>query len=88
MVFFPAEFSPQAGKFVKKLDPVTKKRIREKVSQLEQDPFLRQAVRVEDYRNEKIFRVRVGDYRILYLVRHNPPQLFIVKLDKRERVYD
>jgi mRNA-degrading endonuclease RelE of RelBE toxin-antitoxin system len=37
---------------------------------------------------EKPFRVRVGDQRILYLVRHNPNKLIIIKIDKRSRVYD
>ncbi len=39
-----------------------------------------------DY-NEKLFRVRVGDYRILYEVDYKNDQLGIVKLDKRSKVY-
>lgn len=44
--------------------------------------------RVEDYKGEKVFRVRVGDQRILYIVRYNPNKLIIAKIDKRGRVYN
>ncbi|HLC63437.1 MAG TPA: type II toxin-antitoxin system RelE/ParE family toxin [Candidatus Nanoarchaeia archaeon] len=85
---FPAEFSNQAGKYIKKLDTITKKRIQEKVEKLEQEPFPQDIERVEDFQEEKVFRVRVGNQRILYIVRHNPNKLIIVNIDKRSKVYD
>jgi mRNA interferase RelE/StbE len=36
---------------------------------------------------EKLFRVRVGDYRILYEVDYNGKIIGIVKIDKRENAY-
>ena len=41
---------------------------------------------VEGY-GEKLFRVRVGDYRILYEVDHKNNLIGIVKIEKRERAY-
>lgn len=87
MSLFTAEFSPRTLKEIRKLDPITRKRIGDKVDALEEDPFPKEVERVEGYKDEKVFRVRVGDYRILYLVRYNPNQLIIVKVDKRARVY-
>jgi len=84
---FPAEFSNQAGKYIKKLDTITKKRVHERVNKLEENPFPQEVERVEDYQGEKVFRVRVGNQRILYIVRYNPNKLLIVKVDKRPRVY-
>jgi len=84
---FPAEFSNQSGKYIKKLDTITKKRVQEKLNKLEENPFPQEVERVEDYQGEKVFRVRVGNQRILYIVRYNPNKLLIVKVDKRPRVY-
>ena len=88
MVNFPSEFSSKAAKYVKKLDAITKKRIEEKIDKLEEDPFPQEVERVEDFKGEKVFRVRVGYQRILYIARYNPNKLLVVDVDKRSRVYD
>ncbi|MBS3151116.1 type II toxin-antitoxin system RelE/ParE family toxin [Candidatus Woesearchaeota archaeon] len=85
---FPAEFSKQAEKYIKKLDTTTKKRIQDKIDKLEENPFPQEVERVEDFEGEKVFRVRVGNQRILYIIRYNPNKLIIAKIDKRSRVYD
>jgi len=38
-------------------------------------------------RKEKIFRIRVGDYRIQYSVIYEKNLLFISDIDKRSRAY-
>ena len=88
MADFPSEFSSKAAKYIRKLDSVTKKRIEEKIDKLEEEPFPQEIERVENFKGEKVFRVRVGDQRILYVVRHNPNKLIVVDIDKRSRVYD
>jgi len=60
----------------------------DKIEKLEENPFPQEVERVEDFEGEKVFRVRVGDQRILYIVRYNPNKLIVVKVDKRSRVYD
>ena len=87
MVLFPAEFSSRASRYISKLDEITRNRIREKINKLEDDPFPKEVERVEGYRGEKVFRVRVGDQRVLYIVRYNPNKLIIVNVDKRPRAY-
>lgn len=87
MAIFPAEFSTKAKKYVDRLDKIIRQRIRDKIDKLENDPFPKEVERVQDYKGEKVFRVRVGDQRILYVVRYNPNKLIIAKVDKRERVY-
>ena len=37
---------------------------------------------------QKIFRVRVGDYRIRYVVFYDKNQLLITDIDKRPHAYD
>ena len=38
--------------------------------------------------SKSLFRIRVGDYRILYEVDYRNNLIGIVKIDKRPRVYD
>jgi mRNA-degrading endonuclease RelE of RelBE toxin-antitoxin system len=38
-------------------------------------------------RKEKVFWVRVGDYRIQYVIYFNEKEILITVIDKRERVY-
>ena len=84
---FSVNFGPQPTKFIKNLDAQTKERIKKKILKLKDDPFPPEVERVEGYKGEKVFRVRVGDYRILYLVRYEIKSIFIAKVDKREKVY-
>ena len=88
MANFPAEFSSKSAKYIKKLDATTRKRIEDRINKLEEHPFPQEVERVEDFKGEKVFRVRVGDQRILYVVRYNPNNLIVVDVDKRSRVYD
>lgn len=88
MEFFPSQFSGEANRYIKKLDEITKSRVKEKIEKLEQNPFPKEVERVGTYKGEKIFRVRVGDQRILYIVRYNPNKLLIVRVNKRSRVYE
>ncbi|MBS3098424.1 type II toxin-antitoxin system RelE/ParE family toxin [Candidatus Woesearchaeota archaeon] len=88
MALFPAEFSTRVSKYINNLDKVMKNRIKEKIEKLEENPFPQEVERVEDYKDEKVFRVRVGNQRILYIVRYSPNKLIITKVDKRPRIYD
>jgi mRNA-degrading endonuclease RelE of RelBE toxin-antitoxin system len=82
---FPAEFTKRAAKYIKKYGG---ERIHKKIDKLEENPFPQEVERVEDFEGEKVFRVRVGDERILYIVRYNPNKLIVIKVDKRSKVYD
>jgi mRNA interferase RelE/StbE len=83
---FNVKYSRKAVKFLKSLDKTTVSRILTKIEKLKHNPFSHDSKIVEGY-SEKLFRVRVGDYRILYEVDYNDNLLGIVKIDKRSRVY-
>lgn len=38
-------------------------------------------------RDEKIYRIRSGDYRILYVIRNNPQEVIILDIGDRKDVY-
>jgi len=80
------QFSSKARKFIKKLDSINWERVMGKIGELRKDPFPHKVKRVEG-RKEKTFRIRVSDYRILYVVLHDRNILFISKIDKRPRAY-
>ena len=79
-------YSNQARRFLKKIDNETAKRVLDKIEKLENDPSPTDVKRVVN-RKEKIFRVRVGDYRIQYSVFYDKNIIFISDIDKRPRVY-
>lgn len=82
-----SEFSSSAEKFLKKIDKDLARRIIEKIEKLIEDPFPKDAKRVMNQK-EKIFRVRVGGYRIQYSVLYDKNLIFISDIDKRARAYD
>ena len=55
------------------------KRIGNKINELEKNPYPQDIERVEGYKNVKVFRVRVGDYRILYFVDHAANKIYVEK---------
>jgi len=88
MTAFISEFSREAAKYIRKLDFITKERLRERIGKLENDPFPQGIERVQGQGSDLVFRIRVGDQRILYIVRYHPDKIIIVKIDKRSRVYN
>ena len=84
---FSVEFSNPSQKFLKKCDHQLAKRLVDKVESLAIDPLPQEVKRVVNQK-EKVFRVRVGDYRIQYCVFYDRNLIFITDLDKRDRAYD
>ena len=81
------ELSSASTRFLKKVDKALARRLIERIEKLASEPFPSEAKRIIN-RKEKIFRVRVGDYRIQYVVLYDRNILFITDIDKRERAYN
>lgn len=86
-MMFNIKFDNQPEKFLKKADKALSERLCKKIEALRNDPIPHDAKRVVK-RKEKTFRVRVGDYRILYVVYFEDNAILIANIDKRPRVYD
>lgn len=85
---FEAHFEKPAEKFIEKIkDGVLLKRILNRVETLRIKPFPPECVRVQEYKKDKVFRVRVGGYRILYYVNYERNILNVINIDKRPRAY-
>ena len=84
---FTAHIEKQALRFLEKLkDKALKQRLIDKIDELENDPFPRNCKTVEGY-DQKVYRVRAGDYRILYYVVFETQTLYVFIIDKRGTVY-
>jgi mRNA interferase RelE/StbE len=84
---FKVQLDKQPENFLGKADKVLLERLCKKIEALKDDPIPHDAKRVIN-RREKTFRVRVGDYRILYIVYFESGVLLVSKIDKRSRAYD
>jgi len=80
------KFSRKAVKYLKKLDIGHSKRINSKIRELIDNPVPSHAKTITGYK-ELIYRIRVGDYRVLYEIDNKEQIIGIIKVDKRGRVY-
>ena len=83
---FEVKYSNQATKFLKKADKILTKRIIIKIEELKDKPIIYDTKSIKSYK-EKLFRVCVGDYRILYEIDYDINIIGIIKIDKRSKVY-
>jgi len=83
---FDVSYSNRSKKFLRKADKVIVKRVIEKIEKLRKAPIIHDTKTVEG--SKGLFRIRVGDYRILYEVDYRNNLIGIVKIDKKPRVYD
>jgi len=78
-------YSNRAAKFLKKSNGTLVNRIIEKIEKLRENPFIPDTKKIVG--SKGLFRVRVGDYRILYEVDYKNNLIGIIKIDKRSDVY-
>ncbi len=83
---FEPEYSNQVIKFLKGADKSLVKRLFNKIENLMKEPIMHDSKFIQGYK-EKIYRVRVGDYRILYEIDYENNKLGIIKIDKRSKAY-
>ncbi len=84
-MMFNLFFSNQVKKFLKNIDNITKQRILNKMELLKQDPIITDSKKLKD---RNLFRIRVGNFRVLYEIDYSKKFIGIVKIDKRAKVYN
>ncbi len=83
---YSASLSKQTEKFIKNAEKELATRLITKIEKLEAEPVPTDAKVIEG--SNKMFRVRVGKYRILYQIFSATKEILIVRIDHREKVYD
>ncbi len=72
--------------FLKKLDNSVSQRIIESIERLAEDPIPPDSKRIIGIK-EKVFRIRVGKFRVLYRVNYKNFCVVVIDINTRERVY-
>lgn len=79
------EFTASASREFRDLDKHLQRRISEKVTALCEDPFPPGSKKLKAQRDH--FRIRVGDYRVIYRIDGNRVVIVIVRIGHRREVY-
>ena len=86
MTGYRVEFTTAAAKEIRKLEPQIRRRILAGIVELEREPRPRGARKLAGYDNA--WRVRVGDYRVLYEVIDAQVLVTVVRVAHRRDVYE
>lgn len=81
---FRIEWKEGAIQQLDKLQPVLCRRIFKKIDELRQDPFSKDIKRLK---GEKAFRLRIGDYRVIFDINIKNRVIIILRLGHRKNIY-
>jgi len=79
---FKAEWTEKALDELNKLEPTISSRIIKKIDELLSDPY---SLNIKRLKGIEAFRLRVGDYRVLFEVNNNI--ILILKVGHRRNIY-
>jgi mRNA interferase RelE/StbE len=79
------ELARKAQKFLAKLPENIRHQIRDKIDSLEVNPRPHGCKRLQGRKD--LYRVRTGDYRIIYTIKDNQLLVFVVQVGHRRDVY-
>lgn len=82
---YQIELKPAAIKGLRGLPKSIQKQISSKIDSLANDPFPTKAKKLEG--SEKIYRLRVGDYRILYQIQKRVLLILVISIGHRKEIY-
>ncbi|MFC4139477.1 MULTISPECIES: type II toxin-antitoxin system RelE/ParE family toxin [unclassified Microbacterium] len=86
MTAFRVEFTAAAAKEVRKLDPQVRRRILAGIATLENEPRPAGVRKLAGY--DDAWRIRVGDYRVLYEVVDELVLVTVFRVAHRREVYN
>lgn len=79
------EIEPPARKAMRKLDPGVLRRVDEAIRALAGDPRPFGYAKMEG--QEDLFRIRVGDWRVIYAIQDRKLIVLVVRVGHRSQVY-
>ena len=80
---YSIEWAPKSFKFLNKLPKEVAMRILKKLDSVKENPFRY----LEHYKGEDVYKLRIGDYRMLIDIDFENKILTIQVFDKRGRIY-
>ena len=82
---YEIQFKSSAWRVFKKLQGETRGRVTEAIWSLSEDPRPPGAVKLKGQRD--LFRIRAGDYRVIYEIREQALVVLIIKVGHRRDIY-
>ncbi len=82
---YKIKIKESAQKVLKKLDKPIKSRIWVAISELANQPHPTESVKMSGY--DDLWRIRVGDWRIIYQIRDDEMVILIVRVGHRRDIY-
>lgn len=82
---YTIEYSKSVKKDLRKIDKSSLKAIVEKIYSLVEEPRINGSIKLSGTRN--LYRVRSGDYRIIYEIKNDVLIVLVVKVGHRKDVY-
>ena len=85
MDFYTIEYSPAAKRDILKLEKTVQKSIIEKMESLIPNPYPPDSVKIEG--SKDFYRVREGNYRIIYTVEEGEITVLVLRIRDRKEIY-
>ena len=82
---YKIEFSPKAERQFKDLSTQIQKRLKPKIDALAKNPRPRGVKKLKG--EDELYRIRAGDYRIIYQIQDNALIVLVVSLGDRKEIY-
>ena len=83
---YTIEIARPAQRQLKKLDPVARKKISRRIDRLTEDPRPHGVVKLTDA-SPPLYRVREGQYRVLYTINDDKLIVLVIRIGHRSEVY-
>lgn len=82
-------YSERALAFLESIPVKFRRQIIKRIESLLGDPFPtgHRLIRATSDDAERVYRIRSGDYRVLYVVRHSPTHIVVLDIGHRKDVY-
>lgn len=80
---FEIRWTDSSFRKLQKLDPLTRKRIIEKLEEATEDPF----IFAKRLTGTNLYSIRVGDYRVIVSIEKNKMMILVVALGHRSGIY-
>jgi mRNA interferase RelE/StbE len=79
-------FHRKTEKELRKITTQDRNKIFAKIQELSNNPYLFGHLKLSE--NDDLYRVRQGNYRVIYSIEDNQLQIYIIKIGHRKDIYD
>jgi mRNA interferase RelE/StbE len=84
MEFYRVIFTKSVKKDFRKIPKIEASKILNEIKELAKNP---RSSKTKKLKGEKLYRLRVGNYRVIYDIKDNLMLIFVVKLGHRSDIY-